>query len=62
MADVATKTTNALGTSVIKANEIRAAAELPTLPELEDDVIDKPEGDPLDDDNGQDKKSDNTTK
>lgn len=62
LAEVAAKTTNALGTSVIKANEIRAAAELPTLPELEDDVIDNPKGDPLDDENGQDKKSDNTKK
>lgn len=58
LADVATKTTNALGVPVIKANEIRAAAELPTLPEFEDDMIDKVEGDPLDD--KQDKKSDNT--
>ena len=58
LADVATKTTNALGVPVIKANEIRAAAELPTLPEFEDDMIDKPEDDPLDD--KQDKKSDNT--
>ena len=58
LADVATKTTNALGVPVIKANEIRAAAELPTLPELEDDMIDKPEDDTLDD--KQDKKSDNT--
>jgi len=57
LADVATKTTNALGVPVIKANEIRAAAELPTLPEFEDDMIDKVEGDPLDD--KQDKKSDN---
>lgn len=58
LADVATKTTNALGVPVIKANEIRAAAELPTLQEFEDDMIDKLEGDPLDD--KQDKKSDNT--
>ena len=58
LADVATKTTNALGVPVIKANEIRAAAELPTLPEFEDDMIDKVEGNPLDD--KQDKKSDNT--
>lgn len=58
LADVATKTTNALGVPVIKANEIRAAAELPTLPEFEDDMIDKVEDDPLDD--KQDKKSDNT--
>lgn len=57
LADVATKTTNALGVPVIKANEIRAAAELPTLSEFEDDMIDKVEGDPLDD--KQDKKSDN---
>ena len=59
LADVATKTTNALGVPVIKANEIRAAAELPTLPEFEDDMIDKLEDKPLDD--KQDKKSDNTT-
>ena len=58
LADVATKTTNALGVPVIKANEIRAAAELPTLPEFEDDMIDKIEDEPLDD--KQDKKSDNT--
>lgn len=58
LADVATKTTNALGVPVIKANEIRAAAELPTLPEFEDDMIDKVEGNPLDD--KQDKNSDNT--
>ena len=58
LADVATKTTNALGVPVIKANEIRSAAELPTLPEFEDDMIDKVEGNPLDD--KQDKKSDNT--
>ena len=58
LADVATKTTNALGVPVIKANEIRAAAELPTLPEFEDDMIDKLEDNPLDD--KQDKKSDNT--
>ena len=57
LADVATKTTNALGVPVIKANEIRAAAELPTLPEFEDDMIDKLEDNPLDD--KQDKKSDN---
>ena len=60
LADVATKTTNALGVPVIKPNEIRAAAELPTLPEFEDDIIDKIEDDPLDD--KQDKKSDNTEK
>lgn len=58
LADVATKTTNALGVPVIKANEIRAAAELPTLPEFEDDMIDKLEDNPLDD--KQDKKPDNT--
>ena len=57
---MATKTTNALGVPVIKPNEIRAAAELPTLPEFEDDIIDKIEDDPLDD--KQDKKSDNTEK
>ena len=60
LADVATKTTNALGVPVIKPNEIRAAAELPTLPEFEDDIIDKLEDDPLDD--KQDKKSNNTEK
>lgn len=62
LAEVATKTTNALGVSVIKANEIRAAAELPTLPELEDDMIATPKDDPLNDEDEQGENPDNTEK
>lgn len=50
MADVAVKTQNAFGRSAIKENEIRAAAELPTLPEYEIELPPLPIGDPLTDD------------
>lgn len=61
LADIAQKTSAAFTYSIINPNEIRAAAELETLAEFDNDKVDNPKGNPLDD-NGQDKKSDNIEK
>lgn len=64
LADVAVKSTNAFGRSAITENEIRAAAELQSLPELDDEVPpddSNPKPDPLADPESETEKSGNTT-
>lgn len=64
LADVAVKSTNAFGRSAITENEIRAAGELQSLPELDDEVPpddSKPKPDPLADPESETEKSGNTT-
>lgn len=64
LADVAVKSTNAFGRSAITENEIRAAGELQSLPELDDEVPpddSNPKHDPLADPESETEKSGNTT-
>lgn len=61
-ADVAQKSVQAFGRSVIQENEIRALGEYPTLTEFEDESPPDPKGDPLIDDESKDRLANNPEK